>query len=51
MNVVIMRFFTSDFPLQILKDSYRREILTFQLEREELFRFSHIAYAYVVKLE
>ena len=30
---------------------YRREILTFQLEREKLFRFSHIAYAYVVKTE
>ena len=30
---------------------YRQEILTFQLQREELFRFSHIAYAYVVKTE
>ena len=37
---------------ELLKNfSYRREILTFQLEREKLFRFSHIAYAYVVKTE
>ena len=31
--------------------AYRQEILTFQLEREKLFRFAHIAYAYVVKTE
>ena len=26
-------------------------LLTIQLEREKLFRFAHIAYAYVVKME
>ena len=30
---------------------YRQEILTFQLEREKLFHFAHIAYACVVKTE
>ena len=30
---------------------YRQEILTSELEREKLFRFSHIAYAYVGKTE
>ena len=29
----------------------RQEILTSELEREKLFRFSHIAYAYVGKTE
>ena len=31
--------------------SYRQEILNFQLERKEQFRFAHIGYAYVVKTE
>ena len=31
--------------------AYRQEILTSELEREKLFRFSHIAYAYVGKTE
>ena len=31
--------------------TYRQEILTSELEREKLFRFSHIAYAYVGKTE
>ena len=30
---------------------YRQEILTSELEREKLFRFSHIDYAYVGKTE
>ena len=30
---------------------YRQEISTFQLVGEKLFRFAHIAYAYVVKTE
>ena len=34
-----------------LKLAYRQEILTSELEREKLFRFSHIAYAYVGKTE
>ena len=39
----------SDFLANFL--TYRREILTFQLEREKLFLFAHIAYAYVVKTD
>ena len=40
--------FGHDFTIGL---PYRRESLTSQLEREKLFRFAHIAYAYVVKTE